>query len=309
MGHLSVCDMSQRWSNDRDWDRTKSKSWKVTRLGRLRRPLLLAVCCVLVILWHQSGSSQRSKSPTVGHKESLSHRSAQQTVPKISPAAELVSTEITEKQRLQETKWREDHLKEDQIQEIRTIEKHLQDSHRGSAYESTQSHEGQEEETEDVIPGEMEAIEKHLQEEHAEHRQVELLQEASQIHNEPLSSLQRPDVGGTGDNEASIPLVPQLDPQTESEPVISSDQQTEKTIIETESQEHLSLEDKAALLPEIVHITFEDAVRDVVLEGWEDEWVADAAFDTKRWGKLQEPKIDFVYLCKLPKPNTTCPMA
>ena len=297
--------MSQRWSSERDWDRTKSSSWRLSRLGRLRRPLFVAVCCVLVILWHHSTSNQHSPSPTANRRESLGHRSVQEPVPKVSPVSELFSQDnqdISEKRRLQETKWREDHLREDQLQEIRTIEKHLQDSHQGPAYKSSEFHQvqaGQEEDTEDAIPGEIEAIEKHLQAEHAEHRQVELLQEASQMRNEPPASLQQLAVGDTVNTEGSISITPKLDPETQSEPVISSsDQQMEKNVLETESQEHLSLEDKAALLPEIVHVTFEDAVRDILLEGWEDEWVADATFDTKKWGNLQEPKIDFVYLCK-----------
>jgi hypothetical protein len=66
--------------------------------------------------------------------------------------------------------------------------------------------------------------------------------------------------------------------------------------IEKEPEEHLSFEEKGESLPEILHIPFEDAVADMTLAGWEDEWVADASFDVKHWGQLEEPKIDFVYL-------------
>jgi hypothetical protein len=90
-----------------------------------------------------------------------------------------------------------------------------------------------------------------------------------------------------------------LDPNTEKEPLISSpDQPVKEKIIETEPPDHLSLEEKADSLPEIVHIPFEDAVKDEVLQGWEDSWVAHATYIAKTWGKLAEPKIDFVYLCK-----------
>jgi hypothetical protein len=51
-------------------------------------------------------------------------------------------------------------------------------------------------------------------------------------------------------------------------------------------------------LPEIVRIPFEEAVADVDLEGWEDDWFSSGTFDHVRHGTLQEPKIDFVYNCK-----------
>ncbi|EXJ88108.1 hypothetical protein A1O1_05036 [Capronia coronata CBS 617.96] len=88
-----------------------------------------------------------------------------------------------------------------------------------------------------------------------------------------------------------------LDPETEKAALISSpDQPVKEKIIEAEPIDHLSLEEKADSLPEIVHIPFEDAVKDEVLHGWEDDWVAHASYDVKKWGKLAEPKIDFVYL-------------
>jgi len=56
-----------------------------------------------------------------------------------------------------------------------------------------------------------------------------------------------------------------------------------------------SLKDKADALPNMIHLPFEDAVSDVQLEGWEDEWIANARFSGP---KLAEPKIDFVYNCR-----------
>lgn len=91
-----------------------------------------------------------------------------------------------------------------------------------------------------------------------------------------------------------------LNPQTEKEPLISSpDQPVKEKVIEAEPLDHLTLEEKADSLPEIIHIPFEDAVKDDVLQGWEDLWISEASYDVKRWGKLDEIKIDFVYLCKL----------
>jgi hypothetical protein len=54
-------------------------------------------------------------------------------------------------------------------------------------------------------------------------------------------------------------------------------------------------------LPDIIHIPFEDATKDVVLAGWEDEWFANAEVDAAKWGKIKEPKIDFVYTCEFMK--------
>ena len=100
-------------------------------------------------------------------------------------------------------------------------------------------------------------------------------------------------------HKGPVAVQPNLDPDTEKAPLISSpDQPVKEKIIEAEPLDHLSLEEKADSLPEIVHIPFEDAVKDEVLHGWEDEWVAHASYDSKKWGKLVEPKIDFVYLCK-----------
>ncbi|KAI0120620.1 hypothetical protein BJ170DRAFT_589031 [Xylariales sp. AK1849] len=49
------------------------------------------------------------------------------------------------------------------------------------------------------------------------------------------------------------------------------------------------------LIPDVVRIPFEDAVQDIKLDGWEDEWFSSAHFDSGKEGPLAEPKIDFVY--------------
>ena len=51
-------------------------------------------------------------------------------------------------------------------------------------------------------------------------------------------------------------------------------------------------------LPEVIRIPFEEAVKDIQLQGWEDEWFASGEFDPQTHGVLAEPKIDFVYNCK-----------
>lgn len=61
-------------------------------------------------------------------------------------------------------------------------------------------------------------------------------------------------------------------------------------------EECQSIKDKADAMPDMIHVPFEEAVGDVKLEGWEDEWIAKGRFTGP---KLAEPKIDFVYNCKL----------
>ena len=62
--------------------------------------------------------------------------------------------------------------------------------------------------------------------------------------------------------------------------------------------EYAMLDEKAEALPDIIHTPFEVSTSDVVLEGWEDEWFANARLDVAKWGTIKEPKIDFVYTCK-----------
>lgn len=59
--------------------------------------------------------------------------------------------------------------------------------------------------------------------------------------------------------------------------------------------EYAALDKKSEDLPDIVHIPFEESTADIELEGWEDEWFAEAKLDAKKWGNITEPKIDFVY--------------
>lgn len=97
--------------------------------------------------------------------------------------------------------------------------------------------------------------------------------------------------------KAPVAVQAELDPQNEQAGKLSSpDEPAKQKVVETESNEHLTLEETADSLPEIIHFTFEDVVKDMVLEGWEDDWIAHAKFDAVKWGKLEEPKIDFIYL-------------
>jgi len=59
--------------------------------------------------------------------------------------------------------------------------------------------------------------------------------------------------------------------------------------------------ERADAFPDIVHITFEEATSGVELEGWEDTWFSEGQYDAESFGLLQEPKIDFIYTCEIPK--------
>ncbi|KAH9883548.1 hypothetical protein F4778DRAFT_775152 [Xylariomycetidae sp. FL2044] len=48
-------------------------------------------------------------------------------------------------------------------------------------------------------------------------------------------------------------------------------------------------------VPDVIRIPFEDAVQDIKLEGWEEEWFSAGHYDADMNGPLAEPKIDFVY--------------
>ncbi|KAI0546355.1 hypothetical protein F4679DRAFT_598700 [Xylaria curta] len=48
-------------------------------------------------------------------------------------------------------------------------------------------------------------------------------------------------------------------------------------------------------LPDVIRIPFEEAVKDVQLEGWEDEWFSSGSYNKDRFGILAEPTLDFVY--------------
>ena len=54
-------------------------------------------------------------------------------------------------------------------------------------------------------------------------------------------------------------------------------------------------------LPEVIRIPFEEAVGDIQLEGWEDDWFSSATYNFGR--KFAEPKLDFVYNCEFTTEN------
>lgn len=65
-----------------------------------------------------------------------------------------------------------------------------------------------------------------------------------------------------------------------------------------EYSRYLNLYTEADYLPDIIHLPFEESVEHVVLKGWEDEWMSEGIYGRDKWGKLEEPKVDFVYTCE-----------
>jgi Stealth protein CR2, conserved region 2/Stealth protein CR1, conserved region 1 len=292
--------MSYRRSDDSKSKRTCLNSWRPSRLGRLRRPLFFAFFAVCFFVWHHSRSAQL---PILSQNVSLDRSSFQSSEYDTPPNANVphsvtnAQQRAAEEDRRREIRQQEAHLEADRLLEIQTIERHLKEHHQIPGYKPSEADDSDTLETEEDRQLEEQKIQKHLEEEHAEHRQLELLHQADDLANEAQQHVPQTAPQGSEKAPTLTVIEAELDPETQKEPVItSSDQPQEPIIIESESQAHLSLEEKADLLPEVMHIPFEDAVRNVTLEGWEDEWVANASFDSKKWGKLKEPKIDFVYL-------------
>jgi len=69
--------------------------------------------------------------------------------------------------------------------------------------------------------------------------------------------------------------------------------------------ECFAIKERADSLPDMIFVPFEESVSDIVLGGWEDDWVANAQYVGP---KLEEPKIDFVYNCKHILPLTLTDM-
>lgn len=79
-----------------------------------------------------------------------------------------------------------------------------------------------------------------------------------------------------------------------SQPVSEAQVSFKAPVERTESH---NMEDLMKQLPEVIRIPFQEAVSDVELDGWEDEWFSSATYNYDK--KLVEPKLDFVYNCKL----------
>lgn len=116
--------------------------------------------------------------------------------------------------------------------------------------------------------------------------------------------------GDIASNEnAQIPIIDakakdDADDLAQSQDINESQAPVEKLETQTPWSEHYEfpswdqceeLKEKAEGLPDLYHVPFEVSVKDVVLEGWEDEWISKARYSGP---KLDEPRIDFVYTCE-----------
>ena len=84
-------------------------------------------------------------------------------------------------------------------------------------------------------------------------------------------------------------------------PLSRQNQNVQATLVE--DSEHVdrptTINERIKQLPEVIRIPFEEAVNDIKLEGWEDQWFSTAVYNIDSYGTLPEPKIDFVYNCWL----------
>lgn len=282
--------------------RPSSDNWKFTqRLGRSRRPLFLALCCVIgLVYWHNSTSttsirgipitqqqSTHAEIPHVQWRESIEEQIKLQQSPKESHIidGETIAVGPADHAPIQETAEGNSGKQQAEIAPLDAdkIVPNQRDPHYYHSHD-------------DEDPSE-EALAK--QDAPVKNPKKVELDDEERDSNVAKQEGKYNDAAERMEDLPKAPVVVQaeLDPQNEQAAKLSSpDQPAKERVIETESNEHLTLEETADSLPEIVHFTFEDMVKDMVLEGWEDDWIAHAKFDAQKWGKLEEPKIDFVYL-------------
>lgn len=313
-----------------------SDRWRtVSRLGRSRRPLFIALCCVVsLIYWHTSTSavieprilgepdphSRPIQRDAASHEE-WRHRIERQ-LRQQAPAEEAYGRN---KQKLQEVMVPIQNQR-DTIgtidQEPKPMEEQPHEDDVSQMYAAAPAVDNEKEPGQDhdrtigkADKAKVENDDKHFYHNHDDDesyddsapkpdkkekkkdKQVDLTDEERNS-----NVAKKEQQNSMSEHLEDLPKGPvevqaELDPQNEQAAKLSSpDQPAKEKVIETESEAHLTLEETADSLPEIVHFTFEEVVKDMELEGWEDEWISDAYFDAEKWGKLEEPKIDFVYL-------------
>jgi hypothetical protein len=294
------------WLEEKQRHQKKHDSWAPLRPPRyrFRRPVLLSVCAiVLILLWHfgapdhiPNGSKSNAalklnrRSQRLGNfassEEGRTERMAVPDTPGRLQEEDALLTEETS----QATNRHGIPDEKDSVQGVQLGRQHLEHQHdNDEVVAGNEEYEHDEHlPREKLVDGEDALVNegdnakskgRALEEEHnpdhnSDSQKQELLLE------EKAEARVRAYVSG----KEGVIESPEIDVKPGTKP------------IEKEPEEHLSFEEKGKSLPEILHIPFEDAVADMTLAGWEDEWVADASFNVKHWGQLEEPKIDFIYL-------------
>lgn len=278
-------------SDGRRWERKNSNTWRNPRLvQRSRRPIFLLIACVVcLVFWHHSRSA--SLSPNRHRFEDGTGNIA------LTQDRRSIDEQFgLPVKRIQKDEFESNHAP--------SSDHNSQERNSDEAFEKTSS------------PKPIQPI--HVQDETHDRQQNEAkpaprIKPAQDLPSGPEVLLipgdpadysrdepQFADSAGEHLPKGPVEVQANLNPDTEKAPLISSpDQPAKERIIEAEPLDHLTLEEKGDSLPEIIHIPFEDAVKDDVLHGWEDSWVSEASYDHRKWGQLEEIKIDFVYLCKL----------
>jgi hypothetical protein len=290
--------MKTAWLEEEQKYQKKYDSWKPSapRISRSRRPILLAVCAVALICLCQYAAPGYIQSGSITNLAALHDRRSQRSSnigsSEHGSVGRIVVGGTSERRQGEEVLLAKEANagaetfstpdEDESISEARA-QKQQYSEHQHDDDEPVAGHENYEQDEhipKQIVVDEEDATKgKILEEEHnPDHNSDTQNHEALQE-----EELKGP-VREHGSGKEGVIASPEVESNSDLKPV------------EKEPEGHLSLEEKGEALPEILHISFEDAVADMELAGWEDEWIAHASFDVKKWGSLQEPKIDFVYL-------------
>lgn len=261
-------------------------------MSRSRRPILLAVCAVAMIcLWQYRSPGYVHHEHSLSISSTLDRRS--QRYNNIGSSEQGSVGRIAVKDTSHRRGAEDILLAEDDLHGARYIapkEDSLHDDHPEDQYdEMMAAHESYERDEhileqkatdkKDALAEEDTSTDK-AKETEEEHNPDNILDTPGEVFlGETVKAPQ-----GQKNGKEGVIASPRMNPKPDTKP------------IEKEPEGQLSLEGKGDTLPEVIHIPLEDAVAETKLAGWEDEWVAHASFDVKKWGFLEEPKIDFVYL-------------
>lgn len=301
--------MKGPWLEEEQRHQKKHDSWKPsgTPRYRFRRPLLLSVCAVtLILLWHFGAPDHISSHGKSTASSTLDRRSQRYGDFLSSERGSAGRTPVVETpKRLEE----EDALLAEEIsQAIDRLDISEEENNPPSIRFEHQRHLEHQHDDDEVVEGhESYENDEHIPKQKVMDQESVLVEENYNGNGNGKETVieeeHNPNHNSDQQNEDVLPeekaKAPARDHSSGKEGVIASpdrDVKPDSKPVENEPEDHLSLEEKGEALPEILHIPIEDVVADMTLAGWEDEWVAHASFDVKQWGHLEEPKIDFVYL-------------
>jgi hypothetical protein len=104
--------------------------------------------------------------------------------------------------------------------------------------------------------------------------------------------------GNTLPTDLSRPLSGSMEDEVDSESQLVKSLTSASSYAFPDTSNFERLNRLADELPDFVHIPLRMAVKDEILESWEEDWFAHADYNAAKHGKIRDPKIDFVYTCK-----------